>query len=116
MGIHPRTDQGAPPLLSHQQPPLLLTHSPPNHLLTPPHPLIPFSPLLTPQVKMGEPKSIPLGIKLLFGRSAGIGATLHVQPLDLVKTRMQVAKSSVGTKISTLGVICGVIKLGDLEA
>merc|ERR1712129_274430 len=97
-------------LLSHQPPPLLLTHSSPAARPASPTTSPTCTGSDTPRVKMGEPKSIPLGIKLLFGGSAGIGATLHVQPLDLVKTRMQVAKSSVGTKISTLGVISGVIK------
>ena len=77
-----------------------------------------------------EPKTIPNGIKFLFGGLSGMGATLfvqvphslkrdflsesfeplHLQPLDLVKTRMQVAKSSGAAKPSTLSVITGVIK------
>lgn len=39
----------------------------------------------------GEPTKIPNGVKFLFGGMAGIGATCIVQPLDLVKTRMQIA-------------------------
>ncbi|XP_067658187.1 mitochondrial 2-oxoglutarate/malate carrier protein-like [Haliotis asinina] len=39
----------------------------------------------TPQAK------IPKGIKFLFGGSAGMGATIFVQPLDLVKNRMQLS-------------------------
>jgi solute carrier family 25 oxoglutarate transporter 11 len=57
-----------------------------------------------------EPKTIPNGIKFLFGGLSGMGATLFVQPLDLVKTRMQVAKTSGSAKPSTLSVISGVIK------
>ncbi|XP_071545740.1 mitochondrial 2-oxoglutarate/malate carrier protein-like [Panulirus ornatus] len=39
------------------------------------------------------PTTIPNGIKFLFGGMAGMGATCFVQPLDLVKNRMQVAVS-----------------------
>ena len=79
---------------------------------------------------MADPKTIPNGIKFLFGGLSGMGATLFVQvittqqvegeerstkpmslqPLDLVKTRMQVAKSSGAAKPSTFSVITGVIK------
>lgn len=39
-----------------------------------------------------QPKSgIPNSIKFLFGGSAGMAATLFVQPLDLVKNRMQMS-------------------------
>ncbi|VDK41219.1 unnamed protein product, partial [Gongylonema pulchrum] len=34
---------------------------------------------------------IPNGVKFLLGGSAGMGATLFVQPLDLVKNRMQLS-------------------------
>lgn len=40
-----------------------------------------------------DKKTIPNGIKFLFGGLAGMGATCFVQPLDLVKNRMQVATS-----------------------
>jgi len=40
---------------------------------------------------MGDQKPLPMGIKFLFGGSAGMGATLFVQPLDLVKNRMQLS-------------------------
>jgi len=59
---------------------------------------------------MGEPATIPNGIKFLFGGLSGMGATLFVQPLDLVKNRMQVAKGAGGAKPSTVSVITGVIK------
>ncbi|XP_076057659.1 mitochondrial 2-oxoglutarate/malate carrier protein-like [Oratosquilla oratoria] len=39
------------------------------------------------------PKTIPNGVKFLFGGLSGMAATCFVQPLDLVKNRMQVAKS-----------------------
>jgi len=54
--------------------------------------------------------TIPNGIKFLFGGSAGMFATCFVQPLDLVKNRMQVTKTAGGAKPSTFSVISGVIK------
>lgn len=39
-----------------------------------------------------------------------MGATCFVQPLDLVKTRMQVAKSTGGAKVSSVSVLMGVAK------
>ena len=39
----------------------------------------------------GPKKPIPGYIKFLFGGSAGMAATLFVQPLDLVKNRMQLS-------------------------
>uniref|UniRef100_A0A0N5A0L2 Mitochondrial 2-oxoglutarate/malate carrier protein n=1 Tax=Parastrongyloides trichosuri TaxID=131310 RepID=A0A0N5A0L2_PARTI len=38
-----------------------------------------------------KPKTIPNYIKFAFGGLSGMGATLFVQPLDLVKTRMQLS-------------------------
>ncbi|KAJ1365674.1 Mitochondrial 2-oxoglutarate/malate carrier protein [Parelaphostrongylus tenuis] len=38
--------------------------------------------------------TIPNGVKFLFGGAAGMGATLFVQPLDLVKNRMQLSGTS----------------------
>lgn len=38
-----------------------------------------------------DEKAIPNYIKFLFGGLSGMGATCFVQPLDLVKTRMQIA-------------------------
>lgn len=59
---------------------------------------------------MGEQATIPNGIKFLFGGLSGMAATCFVQPLDLVKTRMQVSKAAGGTKPTTLSVITGVVK------
>ena len=59
---------------------------------------------------MSEPAKIPNSIKFLFGGSAGMLATCVVQPLDLVKNRMQVSKSAGGAKPSTAAVISGIIK------
>ncbi|GMS93156.1 hypothetical protein PENTCL1PPCAC_15331, partial [Pristionchus entomophagus] len=39
----------------------------------------------------GEKARINTGVKFLFGGSAGMAATLFVQPLDLVKNRMQLS-------------------------
>lgn len=47
--------------------------------------------LLLPDLAMAEVKSIPNGVKFAFGGSAGMAATMFVQPLDLVKNRMQMA-------------------------
>ncbi|XP_064787019.1 mitochondrial 2-oxoglutarate/malate carrier protein isoform X2 [Oncorhynchus masou masou] len=38
-----------------------------------------------------KPKTSPKAIKFLFGGLAGMGATVFVQPLDLVKNRMQLS-------------------------
>lgn len=38
-----------------------------------------------------EPAGMPKYVKFIFGGSAGMGATLFVQPLDLVKNRMQLS-------------------------
>jgi len=59
---------------------------------------------------MAEPATIPKPIKFLFGGLSGMGATCFVQPLDLVKTRMQVMKSSGGPKPSSVSVLMGVVK------
>ncbi|XP_072040159.1 mitochondrial 2-oxoglutarate/malate carrier protein-like isoform X2 [Amphiura filiformis] len=45
------------------------------------------------------PVHIPKPIKFLFGGSAGMGATLFVQPLDLVKNRMQLSGEGGGQKM-----------------
>jgi len=59
---------------------------------------------------MAEP-TIPKPVKFLFGGSAGMVATCFVQPLDLVKTRMQVNKVAEGAKKpSTFSVISNIIK------
>lgn len=58
---------------------------------------------------MGE-ASIPKPIKFLFGGTSGMFATCFVQPLDLVKTRMQVSKTTGGAKPSTASVISNIIK------
>lgn len=55
--------------------------------------------------------TIPNGMKFLFGGSAGMGATVFVQPLDLVKNRMQVVKVKPGGERPTsLNVLSGVIR------
>ncbi|CAJ0951456.1 unnamed protein product, partial [Mesorhabditis belari] len=45
---------------------------------------------------MSEKKTIPNAVKFAFGGLAGMGATVFVQPLDLVKNRMQM--SGIGGK------------------
>eukprot|EP00056_Hartaetosiga_gracilis_P003314 m.62602 g.62602 ORF g.62602 m.62602 type:complete len:305 (+) comp11410_c0_seq1:46-960(+) len=43
--------------------------------------------------KLIKPPNI---VKFLFGGAAGMGATMFVQPFDLIKNRMQVSKTGVG--------------------
>jgi len=59
---------------------------------------------------MGDQATIPKSVKFLFGGSAGMFATCFVQPLDLVKNRMQVGKSAGAEKPSTFKVISGILK------
>ncbi|CAB0030338.1 unnamed protein product [Trichogramma brassicae] len=54
---------------------------------------------------MGE-KTVPNGIKFLIGGTSGMAATCFVQPLDLIKNRMQLSK----TKTSTMAVIGSIVK------
>ncbi|KAG8429925.1 hypothetical protein GDO86_018800 [Hymenochirus boettgeri] len=46
----------------------------------------------------GPPRTSPKAIKFLFGGLAGMGATVFVQPLDLVKNRMQLSGEGAKTK------------------
>ncbi|EDW81149.1 uncharacterized protein Dwil_GK11904 [Drosophila willistoni] len=46
----------------------------------------------------GKKKAAPKGLKFLFGGLSGMGATMVVQPLDLVKTRMQISGAGSGKK------------------
>jgi len=54
--------------------------------------------------------SMPKVLRFVFGGAAGMGATLFVQPLDLAKNRMQVARSTGGDRPSTLSVVRGVVR------
>jgi len=55
--------------------------------------------------------TIPKSIKFLFGGSAGMAATCFVQPLDLVKNRMQVMKVAEGAqRPSSASVLINVVK------
>ena len=51
-----------------------------------------------PSTPAAAPATIPNSVKFLFGGSAGMGATLFVQPLDLVKNRMQMSGEAGGAK------------------
>ena len=42
---------------------------------------------------MSDQKSVPMGLKFAFGGLSGAGAAFCVQPMDLVKNRMQVCDS-----------------------
>jgi len=65
---------------------------------------------------MGDQATIPNGIKFLFGGLSGMGATFFVQPLDLVKNRMQVAKGVGGAKPTTASILTKVIKTEGITA
>ena len=58
------------------------------------------------------PLTIPNSVKFLFGGSAGMGATLFVQPLDLVKNRMQMSGEAGGAKAhkTSLHAITNIVK------
>lgn len=45
-----------------------------------------------------RPKTSPKAVKFLFGGLAGMGATVFVQPLDLVKNRMQLSGEGAKTR------------------
>ncbi|XP_071555635.1 mitochondrial 2-oxoglutarate/malate carrier protein [Temnothorax nylanderi] len=55
---------------------------------------------------MSSQKTVPNGVKFLIGGTSGMAATCFVQPLDLIKNRMQLS----GTKTSTLIVTSGILK------
>lgn len=55
--------------------------------------------------------TVPNSVKFLFGGLAGMGATCVVQPLDLVKNRMQIMGAEAGGKrVTSIGVIGQLIK------
>lgn len=56
---------------------------------------------------MSEQKKTSNALKFLFGGLSGMGATFFVQPLDLIKTRMQV---SAGEYKSSLDVVKAIIQ------
>ncbi|XP_071805044.1 mitochondrial 2-oxoglutarate/malate carrier protein-like [Asterias amurensis] len=51
----------------------------------------PFKMATSTEKKAAAPVQIPKPIKFLYGGLAGMGATVFVQPLDLVKNRMQMS-------------------------
>ncbi|KAK1121933.1 hypothetical protein K0M31_009783 [Melipona bicolor] len=55
---------------------------------------------------MSNQKTVPTSINFVFGGTAGMAATCVVQPLDLIKNRMQLS----GTKTSTISVISSILK------
>jgi len=59
---------------------------------------------------MADQATIPKPVKFLFGGLSGMAATCFVQPLDLVKTRMQVMKTTSGPKPSSFSVLLGVAR------
>lgn len=63
-----------------------------------------------------KPVVVPDPVKFLFGGLAGMGATCVVQPLDLVKNRMQLIGADGGKKVTSFTVINQVIKSEGLFA
>ena len=57
-----------------------------------------------------HPDSIPNGMKFMFGGSSGMLAACFVQPLELVKNRMQVCIISDRSRPSSISVLLEVIK------
>lgn len=55
---------------------------------------------------MADQAKIPNPVKFAFGGLAGMGATCFVQPLDLIKNRMQIAT----TKTSSITLISNIVK------
>ncbi|XP_043541407.1 mitochondrial 2-oxoglutarate/malate carrier protein-like, partial [Chiloscyllium plagiosum] len=53
---------------------------------------------MAPEKAGGKARTSPKSIKFLFGGLAGMGATFFVQPLDLVKNRMQLSGQGARTK------------------
>lgn len=53
---------------------------------------------------------VPNSVKFLFGGISGIGATCVVQPLDLVKNRMQLIGADGGKRVTSVSVIKQLIK------
>ncbi|XP_053995819.1 mitochondrial 2-oxoglutarate/malate carrier protein-like isoform X1 [Hylaeus anthracinus] len=55
---------------------------------------------------MSNQKTVPNAVKFLIGGTAGMAATCFVQPLDLIKNRMQLS----GTKTSTMSIVYSIIE------
>lgn len=54
--------------------------------------------------------TVPNSVKFLFGGISGMGATCVVQPLDLIKNRMQLLGAEGGKKASSVTVVSQLIK------
>lgn len=55
---------------------------------------------------MSNQKTVPNAVKFLFGGTAGMAATCFVQPLDLIKNRMQLS----GTRTSTMSIVTSIVR------
>ncbi|XP_076285635.1 mitochondrial 2-oxoglutarate/malate carrier protein [Lasioglossum baleicum] len=55
---------------------------------------------------MSNQKTVPNAVKFLFGGTAGMAATCFVQPLDLIKNRMQLS----GTRTSTMSIVSSIVR------
>ena len=57
-----------------------------------------------------QTKAMPKWVRFAFGGTAGMAATCFVQPLDLVKNRMQLSGVGGKGKVTSLSVIKSVIR------
>ncbi|XP_043252192.1 mitochondrial 2-oxoglutarate/malate carrier protein-like isoform X2 [Colletes gigas] len=55
---------------------------------------------------MSNQKTVPNAVNFLIGGTAGMAATCFVQPIDLIKNRMQLS----GTKTSTMKIVSSIIE------
>lgn len=60
--------------------------------------------------------TVPNTVKFVFGGISGMGATCVVQPLDLIKNRMQLIGADGGKSISSIKIASNVIKSEGLTA
>ena len=57
-----------------------------------------------PSVPKSEPRSVPTALNFLFGGLSGCLATCVVQPIDMIKTQIQLTSESGSSKISPISV------------
>lgn len=57
-----------------------------------------------------KPVTVPNAVKFAFGGLSGMGATCVVQPLDLIKNRMQILGAEGGKRVTSLNVVSKLIK------
>ena len=60
--------------------------------------------------KKAQQVTVPNALKFVIGGVSGMGATCVVQPLDLIKNRMQLAGAEGGKRVTTFSVLTSLIK------